>query len=282
MEVYDIKSRINFELVKKIFSNANNAKKFLTYFNVNAKGHSSRDMFNEIVKIWDYDKALPVIRDIFKASSKFSRGSKGADNLEILLNEWHNLNLGNISWPFSQGAFDNFVQSINAENIQRSQKDEKVKNAAIKYRRIKEINTERNDFIENLIFLKNENIIPTLSNSRGVDFFINGISFDQKVSRSVTMQFKKDFGDRWRETAINKPQVVAKYLYTYQDEGRFGAQPRLFIVYLNEGISPLAVKETINNIDLNQPFDITFTYKHKNHGDKTYRTQAFVILLSVE
>ena len=154
MEVYDIKSRINFELVKKIFSNANNAKKFLTYFNVNAKGHSSRDMFNEIVKIWDYDKALPVIRDIFKASSKFSRGSKGADNLEILLNEWHNLNLGNISWPFSQRAFDNFVQSINAENIQRSQKDEKVKNAAIKYRRIKEINTERNDFIENLIFLK--------------------------------------------------------------------------------------------------------------------------------
>jgi len=84
-------------------------------------------------------------------------------------------------------------------------KDSKVKNAAIKYRRIKEINTKRNDYLESLIFLKNDNIIPTLAHTRGVDFFINGVSFDQKVSRSVTNEFKKDFGVDWKKEAINNP-----------------------------------------------------------------------------
>jgi hypothetical protein len=43
----------------------------------------------------------------------------------------------------------------------------------VKFRRLKEINTLRNDFLETLIFDKNQNIIPTLQHNRGVDFFIN-------------------------------------------------------------------------------------------------------------
>ena len=150
----------------------------------------------------------------------------------------------------------------------------------VRYRRIKEINTERNDFLESLIFAKNPNIIPTLSHSRGVDFFINGISFDQKVSRSVTNEFKKDFGNKWREKALKEPHLVAQYLYSYQDEGRFGYAPRLFVVYLDEDISPLEVKDIITNTNLKNPLDITFTYKHKDIGNRTYKTQSFIILLS--
>ncbi|WP_299189690.1 hypothetical protein [uncultured Campylobacter sp.] len=195
MQVADIRSRINCDLVKKIFSNANNAKEFLKRLNINTKGMDSRKIFNSIVINWNYEKALPIVRDIFKSSPKFKRGQSGSATIEILLREWRELGFGDIAWPFSQGAFDNFVQSINSESSSRIEKDEKVRIAAVKYRRIKEINTERNDFLESLIFLKNENIIPTLSNSRGVDFFINGISFDQKVSRSVTNEFKRDFGD---------------------------------------------------------------------------------------
>ena len=136
--------------------------------------------------------------------------------------------------------------------------------------------------MESLIFLKNENIIPTLSNSRGVDFFINGISFDQKVSRSVTNEFKRDFGDCWREIAVNNPAKVAQYLYEYQDEGRFGYSPRLFIVYLDENISPLEAKNTIENINLDKPLDISFTYRHKVKGETAYKTQAFVVLLGAQ
>ena len=47
-----------------------------------------------------------------------------------------------------------FVQRVNSEKIDWFKKDEKVKYAAVKYRRIKEINTVRNDFIETLILKK--------------------------------------------------------------------------------------------------------------------------------
>ena len=279
MEVFDIKSRIDYDLVKKIFSNTQNGKLFLEKINIKTKSLTTKEIYNAIVNNWDYDIALPIIREIFKNSDKFKRGSNGAETVKILLKEWKELGFGDVGWPFSQGAFDNFVQSLNSENISRNLKDEKVKIAAVKYRRIKEINTERNDFLESLIFLKNDNIIPTLSNTKGVDFFINGISFDQKVARSVTKEFIKDFGDNWKEYAIKNPQKVAEYLYRLQDEGRFGSNPRLFIVYLDENISPLLVKETIEKTNLNKPLDISFTYNHKDVGEKSYKTQAFVILL---
>lgn len=282
MEVFDIRNRIDFALVKKIFGNAMNGLEFLEKMGRSSaiKSKKSQDIFNEIVQVWDYQKARPIIRDIFMRSEKYKRGLGGQHTIKILLEEWQNLGFGNLEWPFSQGAFDNFVQSINGEAIDRIHKDEKVKSAAVRYRRIKEINTERNDFLESLIFEKNQNIIPTLSHSRGVDFFINGISFDQKVSRSVTNEFKKDFGDEWKEKAIKEPHLVAQYLYSYQDEGRFGSAPRLFVVYLDENILPLEIKDIIANTNLQNPLDITFTYKHKDIGHRTYKTQSFVILLS--
>ncbi|MFH3574713.1 hypothetical protein WAI05_20430, partial [Acinetobacter baumannii] len=124
----------------------------------------------------------------------------------------------------------------------------KVRDAAIKYRRIKELNTKRNDFLEVLIFEKDEDIIPTLGHSVGIDYFINGIPYDQKVARSPTKEFQKEFGTNWKEEAKKHPEKVAKYLYKYQDEGRFGADPRLFIVYLDEDISVAKIKERINEI----------------------------------
>jgi hypothetical protein len=199
--------------------------------------------------------------------------------MEVLIKEWQSLKLGDIAWPFSQGAFDEFVQRVNSEKENGFVKDDKVKVAAVKYRRIKEINTVRNDFIETLIFEKNNNILPTLNHRRGVDFFINGISFDQKVAKSPTNEFKRHFKDDWREEAIKKPELVAGYLYKYQDEGRFGADPRLLVVYIDEDVSIDKIREIINNTDLNNPIEINFTYKHKVQGEKNYKVPCFVILL---
>lgn len=281
-DIRDIKRTINQDIVKKIISNKQNAIEFLALYGYNQtelKRISSKDLYNEIVKIWNYDDAKDKIRSIFQKTSKFTNGLKGEETIIILINEWEALNLGNISWPFSQGQFDNFVQSLNSENSSRNEKDDKVKGAAVRYRRIKELNTERNDFLETLVFLKNRNIIPTLSHSRGVDFFIDGISYDQKVARSPTNEFKQDFGENWKQTAIENPSLVARYLYQNQDEGRFGASPRLFIVYLDEEITPIRIKEIIENTSLENPLEITFDYKHKSTGKQTYRTEAFVILL---
>ena len=256
---------------KTISRGLNQGKKFLDL--------ETKDLWKTIVDSWDYEESKKIIRDIFKDTEKYKSGKEADNAMDVLIKEWQTLKLGDLAWPFSQGDFDGFVQRINSENSTGIVKDDKVKVAAVKYRRIKEINTVRNDFIETLIFEKNENILPTLNHRRGVDFFIDGISFDQKVAKSPTNQFKTKFKDNWRQEAINNPALVAEYLYKYQDEGRFGADPRLLVVYLDEDISIQKIQEIIKQTDLNKPLEINFSFKHKVQGEKNYKVPCFVILL---
>jgi len=299
----NLKNNFSTDTAKKIFGNKENAEKFLLELQkkknfdlplkiitrgVN-KGSfilnlDTNQLWSKIVEFWDFETGELIIRDLFSQTEKYKSGKDSYLTMKILLSEWEKLKLGNIAWPFSQGDFDGFIQRLNFENCDGYQKDEKAKNAAVKYRRIKEINTVRNDFIETLIFEKNINILPTLNHRRVVDFFINGISFDQKVAKSPTNEFKKDFGDNWKDYAIQNPHKVAEYLYKYQDEGRFGADSRLLVVYLDEDISIEKIAETIENTDLQNPLEINFEYTH-NKGkptekNKTYKVNCFIILLT--
>jgi hypothetical protein len=286
----EIKEKFNSDLSKKIFSNSKNKLLYLKELEVklgedfNLKKSTKPKILDEfIVRNWKYEISKNIIRKLFKESEKYKRGKEADTVMKILVKEWKKKNLGEVSWPFSQGDFDNFVQRINSLNEIGEIKDEKVKLAAVKFRRLKEINTLRNDFLEILIFEKNQNIIPTLNHIRGTDFFIDGKSFDQKVSRSVTKQFQKDFGENWKEKAIKNPAQVAEYLYKYQDEGRFGADERLLIVYLQENIKVEKIREIIENTNLEKPLEINFEYLH-NKGKstektKTYKVQCFCVLL---
>lgn len=294
-----IKSQLSDDLAKKIIGNKENATKYLIALdqikpipslkfktpirgkNVDKKvlNLETKELWKAVVESWNYEVSKNIIREIFKQTEKYKNGKEADNAMSILVDEWNNLNLGKINWPFSQGAFDEFVQRINSEKEIGLVKDEKVKTAAVKYRRIKEINTVRNDFIETLIFEKNQNILPTLNHRRGVDFFINGVSFDQKVAKSPTGEFKKHYKENWRQTAINNPELVAEYLYKHQDEGRFGADPRLLVVYIDEDVSIARIRQIINETDLNNPIEINFSYKHKNQGEKNYKVPCFVVLL---
>jgi len=294
-----IKSKLSDDLARKIIGNQEKAMEYLLCLN-NIKPIPSlkfktitrgknvgkkvldlktKEIWKSIVDSWDYEISKKIIRNIFKKTDKYKSGKEADNAMDVLIKEWQSLKLGNIAWPFSQGAFDEFVQRVNSEKENGFIKDEKVKVAAVKYRRIKEINTVRNDFIETLIFEKNNNILPTLNHRRGVDFFINGVSFDQKVAKSPTNEFKKNYKDEWREIAIKKPELVAEYLYKFQDEGRFGADPRLLVVYIDEDVLISKIREIINKTDLNNPVEINFSYKHKNLGEKNYKVPCFVILL---
>ena len=286
----EIKEKFNSDLSKKIFSNSKNKfiylekleKKLNKKFNIK-KSLNPTELDKIIVSNWNYNISKDVIREMFKKNEKYKRGKEADEVMKVLINEWKKKKLGNLEWPFSQGDFDNFVQRINQLNESGEVKDEKVKTSAIKFRRLKEINTLRNDFLETLIFEKNKNIIPTLNHIRGTDFFINGKSFDQKVSRSVTKQFQKDFGNDWKEEAKKNPSKVAEYLYKYQDEGRFGADERLLIVYLKEDIKVKKIKDIIEKTNLESPLEINFEYIH-NKGKptekiKNYKVKCFCILL---
>ena len=258
-----IKSKLSDDLARKIIGNQEKATEYLLRLNdikpisslkfkTISRGKNAgkkvldlntKELWKSIVDSWDYEESKKIIRDIFKQTEKYKSGKEADNAMDVLIKEWQSLKLGDIAWPFSQGAFDEFVQRVNSEKENGFVKDDKVKVAAVKYRRIKEINTVRNDFIETLIFEKNNNILPTLNHRRGVDFFINGVSFDQKVAKSPTNEFKRHFKDEWREVAIKKPELVAEYLYKYQDEGRFGADPRLLVVYIDEDVSINKIRE---------------------------------------
>ncbi len=286
----DIKENFSSEIAKKIFGNKDNALKYLVELNkicridglYSATGRINRtlNVFQAVVESWQYERSLPIIRELFRSTPKYKRGSEADEAVATLKEEWDRLKLGNFEWPFSQGDFDNFVQRINATDGSGEQKDDRVKSAAVKFRRIKEINTYRNDYIETMIFNFGEEILPTLGHRRGVDFFIGGVSFDQKVSRSVTMEFQKDFGCDWRKHAIENPDKVAKYLYKYQDEGRFGAEPRLLIVYIDEDLSVERIEELIGECDFANPHNVSFTYNFKSSKrEESFRTKCITILL---
>jgi len=64
-----------------------------------------------------------------------------------------------------------------------------------------------------------------------------------------------------------------------QDEGRFGYEPRLFVVYIDEDIPVIELKSIIDKIDIAKPIEVSFTYKHEKLGEKTYKTYCFMVLL---
>ncbi|MCL4376191.1 hypothetical protein M1558_01725, partial [Candidatus Parvarchaeota archaeon] len=164
--------------------------------------------------------------------------------------------------------------------ISGDEKDSKVSRSAIQYRRMKELNTARNDFLEFQIFERNKNILPTLKHVRAFDYFIDGEAFDQKVAASPTTQFKEHYGADWKQKAKNDPKEVAKYLYTYQSEERFSADNRLLIVYLDDDVSIERVEKALDSVDFNSPLKVPFTFQHRKAGPKNYMATCFVILLS--
>ena len=189
------------------------------------------------------------------------------------------MNLGEFDWPFQPRMFDQYVHAINRRNLAEKDKDNLVATAAIKYRRIKDINARRNDYIEYLIFKNNENVIPTFANRRGVDFYINGEPFDQKVSRSVGQNFIARYGENYREIAIQKPELVAKCLYEYQDEERFGREPRLLIVYLDSDLTIENIDHSLANANFQRPINIAFDYRHSDGRTMHYKTYCYIVLL---
>ena len=71
------------------------------------------------------------------------------------------------------------------------------------------------------------------------------------------------------------PELVAKYLYTNQGEGRFGFEPRLFIINLKDEYQKVEeIEEISKNINFGDSLLIDFKYK----GVK-YKTDAIVVFV---
>ncbi|MBR3754115.1 MAG: hypothetical protein IKK49_03295 [Clostridia bacterium] len=275
---------ITTEDIKKIFSNTENKKLYLRKLFYKT-GNSSKievqkgKLDQQIIESWSYEESKSIIREMFRNHPKFIEQQKLDVEIDKAINDWNTLNLGDFEWPFSAMSFDQHVHTLNRnKSLSEQEKDDIISKETIKFRRIKQINSLRNDFIESLIF-KNENIIPTLGNNKGVDFYINGEPYDQKVGKSVGKAFIKEYGQNYREIALANPELVAKSLYKNQDEERFGDEPRLLIVYLDSDVNSQSIQKQLDSIDFSAPYDITFDYKHSNNIVISHKTKCFVILL---
>lgn len=270
--------------IKKIFQNKKNKLEYLSrLFNRTGSDalieKTASKIDNQIIDTWNYDISKSVIREMFMDTDKYTYISACRRLIDEAINEWKEKQLGNFDWPFSAMNFDQHVHQLNRNNkLTEDEKDTIISKESVVFRRIKNINALRNDYIEFLIF-QNENVIPTFGNNRGVDFYINGMPFDQKVSKSIGKAFQSQYGDDYRNIAINNPSLVALSMYENQDEERFGEEPRLLIIYLDSDVTSKQIEEQLKNIDFNEPIQIEFKYKHSNNNLLIHSTKCFVILL---
>lgn len=270
----EIKKILSTKVLKQNYLSRLSSKKNIV---INNKGPEA--IINQtIINTWDYEISKNIIREMFTESPKYKQGKNCKKSIDDAITDWNQNNLGNFVWPFSAMNFDKRVVAINRMSISEDEKDNLVASEVIKFRRIKDINTMRNDYIEYLITSNNENIIPTLTHRSGVDFYINGEPYDQKVSKSVGSDFIKQYGKDYRTIAIQHPELVAKSLYEHQDGERFDAQPRLYIVYLDDNISNDQIEFLLSNIDFQNPHQIEFDYRHANVLEH-HSTHCFVVLL---
>ncbi len=274
---------ITLEEIKKIFPKNQVKWSYLQLLSnsisLNLNSLRPRDYDDVIIESWEYNLSKQILRELFITSEKYNNNRNSGNRVVALMNEWYDSDLGEFDWPFQPNMFDQHVHLLNRRQLPERQKDDMIAIDAIKYRRIKDINAQRNDYIEYLIFRNNDNVIPTFSNRRGVDFYINGEPYDQKVSRSVGKNFIAEYGADYREIAIQRPDLVAKCLYEYQDEARFGCEPRLLVVYLDSDLEIEDIDRSLAETDFDNPINIAFEYRHSDGRTIIYRTYCYIVLL---
>ena len=260
-----LRTEITEREIKKIFATKSFKIEYLNKLSIKKNitiqiGRSEAAINQNIIDTWDYEISKSIIRDMYTDTPKFLAGQNCRQSIDKAIQNWEQHNLGDFVWPFSAMNFDKRVVAINRMQLTEEEKDDLVASEVIKFRRIKDINTMRNDYIEHLIITNNNNITPTLTHRSGVDFYIDGEPYDQKVSKSVGKDFIDAYGENYRDVAISNPELVAKSLYEHQDGERFDAQPRLYIVYLDDNISNEQIETLLSNIDFTTPYRIEFDY----------------------
>ena len=238
-----------------------------------------------IITHWDYNVCKHILRDMFKETEKYKRGQTAKEVFNQIKLSYVERGFLDYKWPFVATQFDDYavktvvyptVADISTlpKNLNKIQKDIE------KFSYLKIFNTLRNDYIEYLMFTTDEDIIPTFSHRGGIDFYIHGIGFDQKVSRSVTNQFMEKHGDQWREQAINNPLEVAEFLMVLGDEARFSNVPRLFVIDVDGTYDLDGIEDKVKSIDFDSPSEVTYTYNHKSTGPKEYTCSVLCMMIT--
>lgn len=134
--------------IKKIFDNRTRKIEYLERLFSKTDSNfeiprSVTGLDNCIIDTWDYNLSKDILREMFFCSKKFLSGLDCKKEVDFLINDWYDNNLGEIEWPFSAMIFDSYVARLNRRNdLSETEKDEIIAEDVVKFRRIKDINTE--------------------------------------------------------------------------------------------------------------------------------------------
>ena len=243
------------------------------------------DIDQYIISKWDYEVCKPVLREMYTHTEKYNRGRTAKDVFNHFKTKYSEAGFTDYKWPFISGQFDDYlVKMIVYPSVAHSEVFDgqlgKIDRDVEKFSYLKIFNTLRNDYIEYLMFLADEDIIPTFSHRGGIDFYIHGLGFDQKVSRSVTNQFMDKHGKNWREVALENPFEVAEFLMVLGDEARFTNVPRLFVIDVDGSYELEGIEDKVQVIDFDSPTQVNYTYQHKSTGPKEYTCPVICLMLT--
>jgi hypothetical protein len=280
----NILTKISFDDVKKIFGNKDNAIEYLTYVKSipfkELKMLTSNEVYTFVINNWDYSEAKVIVRHLAKNSKYNSTNfEKNCQLYEYVKNIIDTQYDGNIEWAFTPNSYDlnlsNHIRKSSnfEEGLQKHLKDNE-KNYIIK-----SYNLYRSYLYEYFIIKYHEDILPTMGNKNGVDFYYLGKRKDLKNASSVTNNFKNDYGDIWQDTALNNPDIVAKYLYENQNETRFGYEDRIYIVQLNQKPPTLmGIERTCRDLNFSDPLTVDFKYR-LNNKEENYTAESLVAFI---
>lgn len=262
----DISKSIDEYTLRKIFSTGSNIKTVAEYISKNINKPIENGLNGKptettsiifLEENWNYKLGCEIARKLFfqRDSNGVYQNKKYAKMIKAenaFLEKANKLvDSENENWTFSQGKFDNFAQNIiRNDSLLDKQKKELLHEGVDSYFNIVSYNYNRNDFIELLMIENNENILPTLKHINGVDYFIDGIAFDQKVSKSLGKEYIKQYKDinQAIKSAQEHPEKLIESLFSNADSGRFNAltnQNKIYFVFMDGIQPPVAIKFNI-------------------------------------
>lgn len=278
----DIRLNVDLEDVKKIFGNKDNAIEFLRRTETKSvvKNKTSEEIYKIVVDEWNYDVAIKTIRNIaFEKKYNNDNYQSYSKNYTEVIEEIHRLFYNDTTWAFAPADYEGHL-------VRRIRSSKNIVSEASRYL----VDVHKNYLLKAKMHLRsylfehhlieyNKNILPTLSYEKECDFYVDGKRMDQKNSKSVTKEFKNDFGEKWLQVAKEQPELVAKYMYEQQQSQRFGYEPRIFIIEIDENTKSVGeIKNICREIDIKTPIPVEFKYKI-NDVENTYKTSAIVILI---
>lgn len=271
------------EDVKKIIANKDNAIDFLLYMNIDISYKDliklkSEPIYDLLMDNIDYGTFHIYIR-LHSMKSKYSNDNfLKYQNSYIECSKLLNENYTDRTWSFNPSSYeDEQIKVIRKYDSIQDSLNEHLKKCE-KNLIIKSYNNSRAFLFEYFLVRNNDKILPTLSNSKGVDIYIDK-KWDLKNTSGVTKQFKDFYGENWKDFAYKNPKIVAEFLYKNQGEERFDTNDRIFIIDLAETIKPVSEIEKIcKNLNFNDVHVINFE-KEINGVKNNYTANAMVVFL---